>query len=339
MTTALVPVAPSAPLAIPTSLPPPDRHPAIVYLMRLAPASRRTMEDALAVMAGMLHHEHRERIMVAASTDPKGNRGILLPAKRKVIAETAWWLLGYQHAMAIRSQLSEPPYSLAFSTVNRYLCALRGVARQAFRLGLMSGEDYNRFREVEPIKGYREPAGRMLSDEEIDAATKACDLATARGARDAVVVALTYACGLRRAEVVTRDLVHLDAKAWTVRVLGKGNKERTVPIATSRRNAFEAWLGFRGGAAGPLVHPVNKAGDIYRRRLTSGAVLTILASLGLEAKFSPHDMRRTFVSMLLREGVDLATVQKLAGHASPATTARYDRRGDEAKAKAVELLK
>ncbi len=75
--------------------------------------------------------------------------------------------------------------------------------------------------------------------------------------------------------------------------------------------------------------------------LNPDAVLKIVKKRALQAgieSFSPHDFRRTFCSDLLDAGVDLVTVQKLAGHASPETTAKYDRRGEETKRRAVQCL-
>lgn len=101
------------------------------------------------------------------------------------------------------------------------------------------------------------------------------------------------------------------------------------------------WLKVRGDCPGPLLLPVNKYNQVVQRRLTDQAVMYILSTrakeIGLK-KFSPHDFRRTFAGDLLDDGVDIVTVQKLMGHSSPATTSKYDRRGEEQARKASLML-
>jgi integrase len=112
-------------------------------------------------------------------------------------------------------------------------------------------------------------------------------------------------------------------------------------VTNGSRDALDACLAVRGDEPGPLFFPVTKGNIIERRRMTDGAVAELVGRLAKKAKvqaFSPHDMRRSFIGDMLDAGADIATVQALAGHASPTTTSRYDRRGDRTKRKAAELL-
>jgi integrase/recombinase XerD len=114
-----------------------------------------------------------------------------------------------------------------------------------------------------------------------------------------------------------------------------------VPLAGGAARAVGDWVALRGAAPGALFLPVNKGGAIRGAGLSAAAIYKVLQKrLGQAgvAELSPHDFRRTFVGDLLDAGIDLATVQQLAGHASVTTTARYDRRGEAAKRKAVEVL-
>ena len=166
---------------------------------------------------------------------------------------------------------------------------------------------------------------------------------TPAGARDAALLALLallYGCGLRRSEAVALTLD--DYAKGTVTVLtGKGRKERLVYAPAGGREAIGNWLVRRGPWPGALLCPVAKGGRIQQRAMTAQAVLLRLWWMADKAgmkRFSPHDLRRSFVGELLDAGADISSVQQLAGHANVSTTQRYDRRPEEAKRKMAELL-
>lgn len=290
-----------------------DRHPVRVYLATLAPGSRRTMRQALDVIAGLL---------VA------GSDAMNLP----------WAQLGYQHAAAVRARLAE---MYAPTTANKMLAALKGVVRQAFALGLIDAERYARILAVKSVKGTRVVKGRAISQDELKDLFSKCDVTTKAGARDAALLGIAYGAGLRRSEVVGLDLADYERRTGVLVVRGKGNKERQAYVTNGSRNALETWLAVRGEGAGPLFSPVNKADRIVPRRMSDQAVYMLLRRLAAKASvssFSPHDLRRTFIGDLLDAGADIVTVQALAAHASVSTTARYDRRGERTKRRAAELL-
>jgi len=300
-------------------LPPPkalDRNPAAVYLASLpSPESRRTLSATLEVMAGLLS-------------------GGKAPAAR-----IPWGAVRYAHTAALRAALLQR-YKPA--TTNKYLAVLRGVLRSAVRLNLMDLATYQAATDFKGVKGETLPRGRALAPGELRALVAAClEDPGPGGARDVAVLALLYGCGLRRAEAAALELGDVDLKGGVVAVHGKGRKDRTAHIPPGALHALARWTETRGPDPGPLLCPVDKAGRITIRGVTSQALYLALQKRAVEAgvaAFSPHDLRRTFVSDLLDAGADLATVQKLAGHADPSTTARYDRRGEAAKAKAAGLI-
>jgi site-specific recombinase XerD len=296
----------------PTDLPL-DRHPVAIYLASLSPGSRRTQRTALQIVATLVSPDATE---------------VTLP----------WWALDFAHTTAIRSRLAE---RFAPSTSNRMLAALRGVLRAAFRLGHMTAEQMTRACAIDPVRGERVLQGRALSAGELRVLFESCAGGPAGAARNAAVLGLAYGGGLRRAELVGLDLADYDSATGALRVLGKGNKQRVVFTPAGTRHALAAWLAARGTEPGPLLLPVTKGGAVALRRMTPGAIAQVVDRLAVRAKvaaFSPHDLRRTFVGDLLDAGADIATVQAQAGHSSPTTTARYDRRGDRAKQRAAELL-
>ena len=280
-----------------------------------------------------------------------------------------WEQIRAEHAKAIRASLAE---RFKYTTVNKTLSALRGVLGEAWELGLMETEHYHRAAAVRAVKGSSASAatGRSLGRGELRALIEAClvpvapregepPIVTEKGQRDAAMVALGYGCGLRRDELASLFVGDLDLVQRRVVVRGKGNKERVVPIPPGAFHALRDYLGVRvGGLVAPggdasLLSPIYKDTPLFVRArrggrldrdadtLTGQAVYHVLRQRASEAgvaAFSPHDLRRTYVGDLLDEGADLSVAQQLAGHASPSTTAGYDRRGERAKEQAASRL-
>jgi integrase len=218
------------------------------------------------------------------------------------------------------------------------------VLREAWRLGAMGAEEFHRAVDLEPVRGNSLLRGRALEENEIAALFHVCQRdRSPRGPRDATVLALGL-CGLRRAEVAGATLDgDLDRELWVLRVRGKGNKLREVPVKNGTVDALRAWLVHRGTAPGPLLCPVRKGGhvELGDRGLSAEAIYQICGRRAKEAgvsSFTPHDLRRTFVSTLLDRSVDLSIVAKLTGHSGLDTVARYDRRDERAKHAAAEVI-
>lgn len=251
-----------------------------------------------------------------------------------------WHLLRYQHTAALRAELME---RYAPATANKFLSALKGVLSEAHSLELMGADDFLRATKLKQIRSQRLPAGRALTPGEIAALMDVCcsDL-TPAGFRDAALLALLMS-GLRRSEVVALAVADFNPENGAVRVLsGKGRKDRITYTPAGGVEAISDWLQVRSSVPGPLLNPINKSGAIaVDKSLTPQAIFNALAKRGEQAgvlQISPHDFRRTFISNLLDLGADIATVQRLVGHASPLTTSRYDRRGEDTKRKAVGML-
>lgn len=140
-------------------------------------------------------------------------------------------------------------------------------------------------------------------------------------ARDEAILELFYSTGIRLAELVALDVKHLDPISETVRVFGKGSKERICPVGQPALEAISRYRSQAGVQQGPLF--INKS----RGRLSARSVwLTMkkhLQSAGLPTDMSPHKLRHSFATHLLDNGADLRSVQTLLGHSSLSTTQIY----------------
>ncbi len=291
-------------------------HPAAVYLRSLSPGSKPTMTTALNAIASLLSDGQYD------------------------IYTLDWAAIKYQHTAAVQASLLE---RYAPATASKIMCAFRRVLDEARKLGLMSAADYANAIDLPAIRDTRKLRGRALSQSEITALMKVCEEDKSKlGARDAAILAILRGAGLRRGEAVKLKVKDFNPQTGGLEInWAKGGKSRLVYLPEAAITYVERWLDVRGRKEGALLCPMRKGGRIQFRHMSSQAVLKVVQKRAREAgvdSFSPHDFRRTFCSDLLDAGVDIVTVQKLAGHADPNTTAKYDRRGEEVKRKAVQNL-
>ncbi len=202
-------------------------------------------------------------------------------------------------------------------TVTRHLSALRSWFRFLVRRGVV---ERNVARDVRSPRLPRKLVTFLPVDE-------AMPLVDARGvggsarARDVAILELLYASGLRVSELTGLDVDDVDHDGMTVRVLGKGSKERVVPFGRAAARALDAYLGGRAHPRGPLF--VNGRGGRLTVRSVHALVKRAARAAGIDRRVSPHTLRHTFATHLLDGGADLRVVQELLGHSRLTTTQRY----------------
>ncbi|MGP9768576.1 tyrosine-type recombinase/integrase [Halomonas sp. AOP13-D3-9] len=251
-----------------------------------------------------------------------------------------WHQLRREHVRSIIELLSE--LDKAPATINTSLSAMKGVAREAWVAGGMDSESYQQINDLKSVKGSRLPKGVHLDDATISALCSACETdETPKGERDAVLLNLLVNTGLRRSESVSIDLEMIDHGRQSIRIVGKGNKERIIFMAKDTFQRVVAWQSKLGRDTGPLFPRVRRHGIITDARITDQAVYFIIkeraAQAGIEV-CAPHDFRRTFATNMLDRGVDVLTVQYALGHSNLATTQRYDRSAERRLEEAMKAI-
>lgn len=284
-----------------------QNNPAIVYLMTLSSKkSRQTMRSFLNTVAKMV-----------------GFQGI---------QDCPWHTLRRLHVQAVIEMLSDA--GRAPATINIYLSALKSVAREAWSMNQIDTDSYQHIKHVRSVKGTRLQKGRALTRQELETLFFTCEKdTTAKGVRDAAIFSIMVGCGLRRSEVVSLNYESIVQREQALIVMGKGNKERMAYMPDGTFKKLQAWITeVRGHEPGPLFNRIRRFDEVTDSRLTDQAIYHLLDTRRLEAgldKFAPHDMRRTFATIMLDNGVDIVTLKDAMGHNDIATTQKYDRRGDD----------
>ncbi|MEH5011463.1 site-specific integrase [Phytobacter diazotrophicus] len=282
---------------------------------------------------------------------PSGRRGItsLLNRSASILTRGAdaasypWEQLSFAAVAKVRAALLDDGY--AVSSVNMALSALRGIAQTAFNLNCLEADTLARIRAVKRVNGDNQRKGRALSREEVRALIQAAKRhpQRIRCCRDVAIVMTLCGAGLRAGELVSLERRDYNNGILTVRQ-GKGRKYREIHVAAAVDKAIRAWIKASGvkEAGDVLFNRIQRNGRVASQSLTTTGLTGILEQLQHDAgiaRFTPHDMRRTFITRLLEQDVDINTVRQLAGHSDISTTTRYDYRGESMKISASRRIR
>jgi len=275
-----------------------------LYLGNLAPSGRRSMRSLLQ--------------QVAILNEWSGS-----------LEQMPWLTLRYEQVSSIRAALRRANKSP--NTINTTLAAIRGVLKSGFLSGNFPALEWQRIQSIDRIPGKTLPAGRQLRAAETTRLFKACQCDPELGIRDAAILAVLAYAGLRRSELSSLNMDDYCRRNGQLIVReGKGQRQRELMLPTAARAILMKWLQDRGSSPGPMFCHLTKDGECHlMQRLSALRVYSIVKRRAREAGIepcSPHDLRRTFVTRLLEQGVDFNTARQLAGHEHIQTTALYDRR-------------
>ncbi len=230
----------------------------------------------------------------------------------------AWDALDHQHvrSFAARSHAQ----GLSGRSVQRRLAAVRTFLGYLLREGAVR---HNPALDVHAPKAAR----RLPATLDVDQMARLLSLRpkSALDIRDLALMELLYSSGLRLAELTTLSLAALDLAAGEVRVLGKGRKERMVPVGSIAVTALKAWLAVRPGLAAPDQQAVfvGRNGAPLGPRAVQLRVAAQARAMGVPMHLHPHMFRHAFATHLLESSRDLRAVQELLGHESISTTQIY----------------
>ncbi len=208
-------------------------------------------------------------------------------------------------------------------SLSRYLSALRQFYGWLVRIGRRTDDPAALIENPRIGRGLP----KALSEAQVEALLSAADTDTPLGLRDQAMLELMYATGLRVSELVGLEIAGVNLNQGVVRVLGKGGKERLVPVGEEAEACLKRYLAearpiLLGGASCPQLFVTNRKTGLTRQAFWY-AIRRHAANAGISGAISPHMLRHSFATHLLNHGADLRVVQLLLGHSNLSTTQIY----------------
>jgi integrase/recombinase XerD len=285
------------------------RNPAHLYLNRLTANSAHTMERALDAIVKLLGYDYMD--------------------------ELDWTELERHHVQGLLRLLENNNKSP--STRSLYLSAIKGVMEEAWLAKLVSEDQYLRIKAIKKPRGTRLPAGEALPIEDVSKAIAACDENSKAGVRDKAILALLLGAGLRRLECAELGLRDIDFGQDVINVIGKGDKQRAIPVEPEVIDCLLDWVHIRGEWLGPLFCAIRRGkppapGQLFGGNINQGSGLSdssiymICKKRGMSVdvdKLKPHNLRRTYGTEHDKAGNELKVICELLGHSSMDTTRTY----------------
>ncbi|MDR3602853.1 MAG: tyrosine recombinase XerC [Desulfosporosinus sp.] len=274
------------------------------------------LDEALSLFVGYQYSQNRSEYTVAAYQTDLGQFFRFAALEQGLEPEKL--ALDQIDVYSVRSFLGVlAEHGLARKSMARKLAALRSFFKFLCRKEIL---------QVNPIQRVASPKlGRKLPHflylDQVEMLLKASDCTSLLGSRDQVIMELLYGSGLRVSELVGLNRENLDLESGLIRVLGKGSKERVLPVTNYAIQAIEAYLGLRTDTDKALL--LNYQGTRLSDRSVRRILDKLVTKISLEQHVNPHMLRHSFATHLLDGGADLRSVQELLGHHKLSSTQIY----------------
>ena len=240
----------------------------------------------------------------------------------------------------VENNISVSPEKINEETIQQFIYSVSKEVNARSQARIISGlksffsymifEDYRTDNPMELIEAPR--IGRKLPDtlslDDIDMLIAAIDLSRLEGERNRAILETLYGCGLRVSELVTLKISDLFFEESFIKITGKGNKQRFVPIAKATQKYIESYkntvrihLNIVKGHEDTLF--LNRRGKQLTRAMIFTIIKRLAIKINLEKNISPHTLRHSFATHLLENGADLRSIQMMLGHESITTTEIY----------------